>query len=101
MILEIPTQAVSIMFALVLALLVVILRRMQLAENTFDMKDVICEWTDNKQIVSTSKTLLTGAFLSSSYYMLKYPSEIVYAAYLTAWVANSGIRAWYKAQELK
>jgi len=96
-----PTEAVSILFALVLALLVVVLRRMQAAPDTFDLKDVICDWIDGKQICSTSKTLLAGAFLTSSYYVLKNPSEMVFAAYLTAWVASRGISAWRDVKEME
>lgn len=97
--LTIPTEAVSILFILVLALLVLVLRRMQMAKNTFDLKDIICEWTDDKQIVSTSKSLLTGAFIVSSYFVIKNPSELSYGAYLTAWVVNGGIAAWRKVKE--
>lgn len=97
--LTIPTSAVSILFVLVLALLVIVLRRMQMAKDTFDLKDIICEWTGEKQIVSTSKSLLAGAFLVSSYYIIKSPSEVNYAAYLAAWVVNGGIAAWRKVKE--
>lgn len=99
--LTIPTSAVSILFALLLALLSSILWRIQHATNTFDLKDIICEWVDGKQIVSTSKSLLAGAFLVSSYYLIKNTSEVSYAAYLAAWVVNGGIAAWRKVQEAK
>jgi len=101
MTLTLPTEAISILFVLLLALLVVVLRRMQAADDTFDLKDVICDWIDGKQICSTSKTLLAGAFLASSYYILKNPSEMAFAAYLTAWVASRGISAWRDVKEME
>ncbi|CAB4187556.1 hypothetical protein UFOVP1155_37 [uncultured Caudovirales phage] len=101
MTLTFPTESVSILFAMMLALIFSILWRLQNAENTFDLKDIICEWADGKQIVSTSKSLLAGSFLVSSYYLIKNISDVCYAAYLTAWVANSGVAAWRKVQEAK
>ena len=96
-----PTRTVSILFALLIVLLWIILYRAQRAPNTFDLKDVLCETVDNKQQVSTTKTLLTGAFLTSSYSLIAHPSDLIYAAYLTAWVTTQGVSAWKNVQLTK
>lgn len=94
----IPASTVSILFGLLLVLLGVILWRMQAQDDTFDLRDVICSWDGERQIVSTSKSLLAGAFLASSYYIIQNPSDVSFTAYLTAWVANGGIAAWKKTK---
>lgn len=97
---NIPSSTVSILFGLLLILLGFILWRMQSQPDDFDLRDVICSWDGERQIVSTSKSLLAGAFLASSYYILRNPSDVSFTAYLTAWVANGGIAAWQKTREM-
>jgi len=98
---DLPVRTVSILFALLIALLWIILYRAQRAPNDFDLKDVLCETIDGKHEVSTTKTLLTGAFLISSYLAIVHPSDVAYAAYLTAWVSTQGVAAWKNVQLTK
>lgn len=88
---------VSLIFVGLLIALAMILWIMQRKADTFDLRDAICTFTpDGKQIVSTSKSLLAGAFVVSSYYIIKSPSDMAFGAYLLAWVTNGGIAAWQK-----
>ena len=89
-------SAVSLIFVGLLAALAMILWYMQHKNDTFDLRDAICNFTDGKQIVSTSKSLLVGAFLVSSYYLIQNPTDMAFGAYLIGWVTNGGIAAWQK-----
>lgn len=93
----------SFLFAGLLTFLILVLWRMQRQPDSFDLRDLICEWNAEHtlQIVSTNKTLLTGAFLTSSYYVIRNSSDAAFFAYLTAWVVNGGITAWQKTQAAK
>jgi hypothetical protein len=97
----IPTEAYNLIFVLLLVLLGIILWRMHVNETSFDLKDAICSWDSKhqKQIVSTSKSLLVGSFIVSSYYLIKNPSDVGYAAYMATWVANGGVATWRKVKE--
>jgi hypothetical protein len=88
----------SFLFAGTLAVIALLLWRGQHKDDGFDIRDIICSYSDGKQTISTSKTLLAGAFLTSSYYVVKNPSDTAYAAYLAAWVLNGGITAWQRTK---
>jgi hypothetical protein len=84
---------------LVAALVMLIYAQFKTKDNdTFDLRDIICSWDSKskKQIVSTDKSLLTGAFFASSYVLIMHYTNEAMFAYLTAWVANGGIAAWHK-----
>ncbi len=84
----------TIVFLTTIVILAVILVFFQRKDDDFDLRDIICSWNGKTRAVSTSKTLLAGTFLVSSYYLIKNPTEISYGAYLAAWVANSGVKSW-------
>lgn len=88
----------SVLFVAAIAALILILWRMHTAADAFDMRDIICEIVDGKRVVSTSKSLLTGAFLFSTYYLIINPGGTEFAAYLAAWVVNGGVVAWRKTK---
>ena len=86
----------SAIFLSLLLVLGIILVTFQSKDDDFDLRDVICSWNGKTRAVSTSKTLLAGAFLTSSYYLVKNPTEMAYGAYLLAWVTNAGVVAFQK-----
>ena len=88
----------SFLFAGILAFIALLLWRGQHKDDGFDIRDIICSYSDGKQTISTSKTLLAGAFLTSSYYVIHNTSDTSFAAYLAAWVLNGGITAWQKTK---
>jgi hypothetical protein len=92
------STAVFLILILVIAL---ILAEFQRKDDTFDLRDIICSWDvkSQKQIVTTSKSLLAGSFIVSSYYLVKNPSDIGFGAYLATWVANGGVAAWQKVKQ--
>lgn len=96
-----PTEIPSIIFITGLAGLVVILWHSQRKPDDFDLRDVICSWDNKnkKQTVSTSKTLLTGAFLTASYVLIEHYTETAFGLYLTAWVVNGGVVAFAKTRK--
>lgn len=91
----------SILFIAGLAGLIVMLWMAQRKPDGFDMRDIICSWDKKheKQIVSTSKALLTGAFLVSSYVLIAHYTETALGLYLTAFVVNGGVVAWQKSRK--
>ena len=86
----------SAIFLSLLVILGIILVAYQRKDDDFDLRDIICSFNGQTRAISTSKSLLTGAFLISSYYIVKNPTEIGYGAYLMAWVTNAGVVAFQK-----
>ena len=91
-------EPITIAFITAICFLNVIVMIFQNKNDTFDIRDIICSWDakSKKQIVSTDKTLLAGAFLTSSYVVIHNYSEVALAAYLAAWVTNGGIASYHK-----
>lgn len=91
----------TFIFLAVLIVIVVLLWRMQNKPDNFDLRDIICSWDEEhqKQLVNTSKSILAGTFLTSSYYIIEHPTDMAFGAYLLAWVTNGGIAAWQKTQQ--
>ena len=57
----------------------------------FDVRDAITSpGTDGIRRVDTSKSILVGAFLVSSYWITEHYSETALGLYLGAWVINGG-----------
>jgi hypothetical protein len=97
-------SVLSFLFVGLIILISILFWKMQRDKNdTFDLKDIICKWDSEhkKQIVATDKSLLTGAFLVSSYYVVHNISDTAYAAYLSAWVLNGGIAVWHRSLQKK
>lgn len=90
----------TFVFLLLLIVLFALLWHMQNKPDSFDLRDIICSWdaTAQKQVVNTSKSILAGTFIVSSYYVMEHTSDISFGAYLLAWVTNGGIAAWQKTQ---
>lgn len=93
-------SAATFIFIGMLIVIILLFWWMQSRKDEFDLRDIICEWNGKKQIVSTTKSLLAGSFLASSYYLIEHPSDMAFGAYLLAWVTNGGIAAWQKTQAL-
>ena len=88
----------SILFFLFLTFLSVIFIRAQFKIDDFDIRDVICSYSNGRRAISTSKTLLAGTWLASSYYIMVHDDATAFTAYLAAWVLNGGITAWQKTK---
>lgn len=88
---------VSLIFFGLMLLIVLILAIIQFKDDKFDLRDIICE----NGVISTTKSLLSGAFLTSSYYLIEHGNATVFSAYLLAWVSQSGIKAWQNVQVTK
>lgn len=59
--------------------------------DNFDLRDAITSpGTDGIRRVDTSKSILVGAFLVSSYWITEHFSETALGLYLSAWVINGG-----------
>lgn len=89
----------TFIFLAVLIVMSLILWRMQNKDDSFDLRDVICtyDYKLKKQVAQTAKTLLTGGFIVSSYYLIEHPSDTAFGIYIGAWVLNGGVVAFQKA----
>lgn len=66
--------------------------------DSFNLKDAFtAPGTDGIRRVDTSKTILMGTFLVSSYLLADNYSETALTIYLGAWVINGGAVLAYKA----
>ena len=93
-----PSGIVSVIFALIMVGSVAMLVRWQVRRDDFDLRDAITAPTpDGKRRVDTSKALLVGTFLVSSYLIADNYSDGALGIYLTAWVVNGGAVLAYKA----
>jgi hypothetical protein len=91
-------SALSIFFACFLAFIFLLLVWSQFTNPEFDIMDMVYTYDASlkRKSLNTAKTLLTGAFITSTFYVIKHDSDAAFFAYLTAWVANGGIYAWSK-----
>lgn len=94
--LELPT--ITAVYCVVVALAALVAISWHRSADSFNLQDVVCTWDNGKRIVSTSKVLLVGSFIVSSYYLIRNPGGTEYAAFLAAWVINGGVVAWRKTK---
>ena len=93
-----PTNTVTIIFALLFVLAGVLLYRWHTHEDNFNLKDALTSpGTDGIRRVDTSKSVLVGTFLVSSYLVADNYSDTALGVYLGAWVINGGAVLAYKA----
>jgi heme A synthase len=94
-------SGIAMLFVILLLIIAWMLWHSQsVKDDYFDLRDIICSWDDEnkRQIVSTNKSLLAGAFLVSSFYVLRNHSDAAFGIYIGAWVLNGGIAAWQKTK---
>jgi drug/metabolite transporter superfamily protein YnfA len=92
-------SATTFVFAGVVVIVACLLVWVQMRKDQFDLRAIISTYKDGHYVPVTDKTLLVGCWLVSSYLVIDHYSETALAAYLTLWVANSGIRAIYKKNQ--
>ena len=82
----------SIIFLVVLFIAGCVLIYLQLKKDEFDFRAIISSYVvDNgvgKYVPDTSKTILVGSWITSSYLVIEHYSEAAIAAYLGFWVLN-------------
>src|SRR5689334_19805884 len=83
--------SVSLFFLSILSIGVLVLIWWHSRDDKFDLRDSITSpGTDGVRRVDTSKTILVGAFLTSSYLLAENYSDTAYGLYLGAWILNGG-----------
>ena len=93
-----PSGIVSIIFIVLMMVALGLLFFWQRRADTFDLRDAItAPGPDNVRRVDTSKAILVGTFLVSSYLVADNYSDAALGVYLTAWVVNGGAVLAYKA----
>lgn len=85
-------------FVLLVVLAMLILWRMHVADDWFDLRDIIAERSAQGKVVSTSKSLLVASFVMTAYWITMHYSEAALAVFTAAWVVNGGIVAWRKTR---
>ena len=90
---------VSIIFGGLGLVALLIIWRMHVADDWFDLRDVISERVSGGKVVSTSKVLLVAAFCMSAYWITRNYTETALGLFLAAWVVNGGIVAWRKTKQ--
>jgi len=93
-----PTNAVTVIFGFLIIGALWLLWVWQRRKDNFDLRDALTSpGTDGVRRVDTSKTLLVGVFLVSSYLVSDNYSDTALGVYLGAWVINGGAVLAYKA----
>jgi len=93
-----PTNAVTLIVGILIVVSLLILWQWQRQKDDFDLRDALtAPGTDGIRRVDTSKTILTGTFLVSSYLLADNYSDTALGVYLGAWVVNGGAVLAYKA----
>lgn len=82
---------VSYFFLAVLTIGLLVILWWHSRRDYFDLRDALTSpGTDGIRRVDTSKTILVGAFLTSSYLLADNYSDTAYGLYLGAWILNGG-----------
>lgn len=86
-----PYQTFSLFFLAILSLGILALWWWHSRHDHFDLRDALTSpGTDGIRRVDTSKTILVGSFLVSSYWVTENYSDTALTVYLGAWVINGG-----------
>lgn len=94
----IPSTPFAVFFAIVITIVGVTLVRWHFQKDHFDLRDAItAPGTDGVRRVDTSKSILVGSFLVSSYWVSDNYSDAAMSIYLGAWVINGGAVLAFKA----
>ena len=88
---SLPVQSFGWFWIAISTLAVLLLFYWHYRKDHFDVRDAITSpGTDGIRRVDTSKSILVGAFLVSSYWITENYSETALGLYLGAWVINGG-----------
>ena len=88
---NLPAHSFGIFWLGLITLAVLLLIWWHTRHDTFDIRDAITSpGTDSVRRVDTSKSILVGAFLVSSYWITEHYSDTALGLYLSAWVINGG-----------
>lgn len=92
-----PSGLLSILVIAIILASVAMLIRWHFQPGDFDLRDALTAPTpDGKRRVDTSKAILVGVFLVSSYLVADNYSEGALGLYLGAWILNGGAVLAYK-----
>jgi hypothetical protein len=92
-----PSGIVGIIFLVLMLIAVVMLWKWQMTKDDFDLRDAItAPQPDGARRVETSKFILVGTFLVSSYLIADNYSDTALGVYLGAWVINGGAVLLFK-----
>ena len=93
-----PTNAVTVTFVLLIIAAIWLLWVWQKKKDNFDLRDALTSpGSDGIRRVDTSKSLLVGVFMVSSYLVADNYSDTALGVYLGAWVINGGAVLAFKA----
>jgi hypothetical protein len=91
----------TFIFVGVLLEVIGILIWVQFKKDTFDLRAIYSTYQNGQLVPDTSKSLLVGTWIVSSYLTIEHYSDAAVLAYLTAWVINGGFAALAKYQLAK
>lgn len=94
----VPENLLAAVFLALMGAATVMLYWWHTRADNFNLRDALTSpGTDGVRRVDTSKAILVGVFLVSSYLLADNYSESAFVFYLTAWIVNGGAVLAYKA----